>query len=167
MENILPLTLPEILFGSTNSVHSRKLSRLLSEGKIRKISARVYSSNFTDSSETIVRRNLFTIIGKLYPGALLSHRSALEFQPTSSGLIFVTFTYTKKGKLPGVTIQFLQGPVPMDGDKLFAGNLHVSQQARAFLENLQTSRKEGSGSKCVELSVLEEKLEQIIRVYGS
>lgn len=166
MENILPLILPEILFGSTNSVQSRKLSRLLSEGKIRKISARVYSTNFIDTSETIVRRNLFTIIGKLYPGALLSHRSALEFQPTSSGLLFVTYTYTKKVKLPGVTIQFLQGPVPMDGDKLFVGNLHVSQQARAFLENLQTSRKKGSESKCVDLSVLEEKLEQIIRVYG-
>ena len=166
MENILPIHLQEIIFGSADSRTSKQISRLLKEGKIRKIAARVYSSNLIAPVEEIIRRNLFQILGKLYPGALLSHRSAFEFQPTKSGQIFLTYTYTKKINLPGITIRFLEGHKPIEGDYPISGKLYASQKARAFLENLQPSKKKGDDSKCLALSELEEKLEQIIRVNG-
>ena len=166
MENILPIHLQEIIFGSADSRTSKQISRLLKEGKIRKIAARVYSSNLIAPVEEIIRRNLFQILGKLYPGALLSHRSAFEFQPTKSGQIFLTYTYTKKINLPGITIRFLEGHKPIERDYPISGKLYASQKARAFLENLQPSKKKGDDSKCLALSELEEKLEQIIRVNG-
>jgi hypothetical protein len=120
----------------------------------------------TEPVDAIIRRNIFQILGSLYPGTLLSHRSAFEFQPTKTGQIFLTTSYTKKVKLPGITLQFLEGVAPIEGDNKFAGELFVSQKARAFLENLQTSKKLGSESKCLSLPEIEEKLEQIIRVNG-
>ena len=135
MINILPIHLQEVVFSSSDPALSKQVSKLEKAGKLRKIAARLYSSNFTDSPETIVRRNLFAILGKLYPGSMLSHRSALEFKPTSAGHIFLTYTYTKKINLPGIILRFMEGPGPIDGDNPFSGELYASQLERALLEN--------------------------------
>lgn len=166
MEKKLPLHLQEVIFGSKDSTISNQVSKLLKAGALRKIAPRIYSPNMEEPVEEIIARNLFQILGNLYPGTILSHRSAFEFQPTKTGQLFLTTTYTKKVHLPGVTLQFLAGAPPMEGDNQFSGELFVSQKARAFLENLQASKKIGSASKCLSLPEIEEKLEEIIRVNG-
>ncbi len=166
MENILPIHLQEIIVGSSDPNISKQISKLLKGGKIRKIAPRLYSSNLSDPIEGIVKRNLFLILGRLYPGAILSHRSAFEFQPTEAGHIFLTYSYSRKGKLPGITLRFLEGHKSVEGDNKISGELFVSQKARAFLENLQSSKNSDGSSKCLSLIKLEAKLEQIIRVNG-
>jgi len=166
MEKNRPIHLQEVICSSQDSKISKQITKLLSAGVIRKIAPRVYSSNLEEPIEGIIRRNLFQILGTLYPGTMLSHRSAFEFQPTKTGQIFLTTSYTKKVKLPGITIQFLTGHSPIEGDNKFSGELYASQKARAFLENLQASKKLGSESKCLSLPEIEERLEQIIRVNG-
>src|SRR5690606_37870317 len=109
MENFAPIHLQEIICSSSDKKVSKQISMLEKAGKIRKIAPRIYTSNFTDTDAVIIRRNIFTILGTLYPGALLSHRSAIEFKPTATGQIFVTYTYTKKIELPGITIRFMEG----------------------------------------------------------
>ncbi|MEJ0057697.1 MAG: hypothetical protein WDN75_19850 [Bacteroidota bacterium] len=84
-----------------------------------------------------------------YPDAILSHRSALEFKPTKKGHVFLTYSYTENVKLPGLTIHLLKGPGKIEGDSPLFENLYVSQEARAFLENLQQTRKQGEESKAV------------------
>lgn len=164
MENILPIHLQEVVFSSSDPQVSKQISKLEKAEKLRKIAPRIYTPNFTDSSETIIRRNLFAILGRLYPGAMLSHRSALEFKPTSSGHIFLTYTYTKKINLPGIALRFLEGHPPIEGDNRFSGELFASQTERAFLENLQVSRQIGPESKILTLPEIEERLEGVIRV---
>jgi len=166
MENKPPLHLQEVICSSQEARISLQISKLLKSGVIRKIAPRVYSSNLDEPVEGIIRRNLFQILGNLYPGSILSHRSAFEFQPTKTGELFITTSYTKKVSLPGITLQFLEGYLPIEGDNKFSGELYVSQKARAFLENLQVSKKIGSTSKCLSLPEIEERLEQIIRVNG-
>ena len=166
MENILPIHLQEVIFSSSDKNLSKQISKLEKAGEIRKIAPRIYTSNFIDEPEVIITKNIFTILGKLYPNSVLSHRSALEFTPTSAGHIFVTYTYTKKIKLPGITIRFKEGNGPIEGDNLFSGELFVSQQERAFLENLQVSRQQEPESKTLTLPEIEAKLEQIVRVNG-
>lgn len=166
MENNIPIHLQEIIFATSDSALNRQLSKLEKEDKIKKIAPRIYTSNFNETAEVIIRRNIFTILGKLYPGAVVSHRSALEFKPTSANQIFVTYTYTKKIELPGITIRFMEGRAAIEGDNPFSGELFVSQQERAFLENLQTSRQVGPTSKTITLPEIENKLEQIVQVKG-
>ena len=166
MENILPIHLQEVIFGSSDSQISKQIAKLLKEKKIRKIAPRIYSSNFTDSTEEIIKRNLLFILGNLYPNALLSHRSAFEFEPTQNGQIFITYKYTKKVNLPGIIIHFLKGSKPIEGDNILTAKLYVSQKARAFLENLQPSKKIDANSKCLTIHEIENKLEQVVRVNG-
>ncbi|NBC24524.1 MAG: cell filamentation protein Fic [Bacteroidetes bacterium] len=166
MEKNLPIHLQDIIFGSSDSKTSKRISKLEKEGHIKKIAPRLYTGNLDDAPQKIVRRNVLSILGHLYPDAVLSHRSALEFKPTSTGQIFLTHSYTKKVSLPGITIRFLKGPGPISGDNLIAGQLYVSQRERALLENLQTSRKKGPDSKTLSYPEIEERLEQIVRVNG-
>ena len=70
--------LPEILIATSDKKLSAMITSLKKEEKIRKIASRVYTSNLTDAPENIIKRNLYSIIGKLYPGALISHRSAFD-----------------------------------------------------------------------------------------
>lgn len=166
MENNPPLHLQEVIFSSKIPSVSKQINKLLKAGAIRKIAPRIYSTNLEEPIEEIIRRNIFHILGNIYPGVLLSHRSAFEFRPTKSNLLFLTTSYTKKVNLPGITLQFLQGHPPIEGDNKFSGELYASQKARAFLENLQVTKKIGNDSKCLTFPEIEERLEQIIRVNG-
>src|SRR5688572_7298249 len=166
MGKIPPSKVQEIVFASSDKAESRRITALLKEGQIRKIAPRVYTSNFSDEPAAIIKRNWFHILSALYPDALLSHRSALEFVPTSQGHIFLTYTYTEKIQLPGLTIQLLEGPQKIEGDNAFFGNLHASQEARAFLENFQATRRKAAESKTLTRSQIEERLEAIIRTRG-
>ncbi len=166
MENILSIHLQEIIFSSSDQKISKQISRLEKNGKIRKIAQRLYSSNLIDLPEVIIRRNFFIVLGRLYPGAVLSHRSAFEFEPTDEGHIFLTYSYTKKVNLAGIILRFLEGHKALPGDNLISGGLYASQRARAFLENLQASKNVSGSSKCLPITAIESKLEQIIRVNG-
>ena len=166
MDIMLNLNSGELLFSSSDSKRIHEISRLLKKGQIRKIAPKIFTTNFEEDAEIIIKRNILQILGTLYPEAILSHRSAFEFKPTKSNLIFVTYKYTKRIKLPGVIISFLEGSRPIEGDNRFIGDLFVSQKARAFLENMQISKKLGQDSKTLALPDIEEKLEQILFVHG-
>lgn len=166
MGKIPPSRVQEILFASSNKAESRKISALLKEGQIRKIAPRIYTSNLSEEPAAIIKRNWFHILSALYPESLLSHRSALEFVPTPGGHIFLTYTYTENIKLPGLTIHLLKGPPKIEGDNAFFGSLYASQEARAFLENLQPTRRTTSASKTLPISQIEDRLEAIVRARG-
>ena len=156
----------EVLAGSSDKKQNRQISTWVKKGLVRKIAPRLYSPNFEDPPGEIIRRNLFEVLSLLYPGAIISHRSAFEFEPTAAEHIFLTHSYTKKVDLPGLTLRFLEGPGPLEGDRFFSGQLRVSQEARAFLENLQTTKGAGPETKTLPFPLIEEKLETIIRTNG-
>jgi hypothetical protein len=64
-----------------------------------------------------------------------------------------------------LTIQFLEGPSKIGGDNVFFGNLHASQEARAFLENFQRTRRTAE-PKTLTIPQIEERLEGVIRQRG-
>lgn len=158
--------LQEVVFSSSDQRVSRQVTKLERQGRIRKIAPRIYTSNLTDAPEEIIRRNLIYILGRLYPGAVVSHRSAIEMQPTEEGHIFVTHSYTKKIPLPGVVLRFLKGYGPIEGDPVVSGGLHASQNERALLENMEISRRSGGKSKSLGIRFVEEKVEKIAMVRG-
>lgn len=154
----------EIVFASSDSTESRRVSRRVATGELRRLLPRVYTSNLSDEPAKIVRRNLALILGRLYPGALISHRSALEGGTLADRDLFLTYRYTKKVRWPGVTIHLLAGPEPLETDRPHLGSLRLSSRPRALLENMQPSR--GAKGKCVPRAVVEELLEKICRVHG-
>lgn len=156
----------EIVFGSSDSRQSQAIRRAVQAGILKKISPRLYTSNLKDSPATVVARNCYQILGTLFPNAVISHRSALEGGVSKEGIIFLTFKYSKKISLPGLTVRLIKGKGPQPSDTPFLNNLFIASRARAFLENLQTSREKTTVKKTVSQKVLEERLDKIARVYG-
>ena len=131
-----------------------------------KIANRIYTTNLNDSPENIIRRNLFFILGELYPDAVMSHRSAFECRPTADGHLYLTYSYTKKVTLPGIIVHLLEGQKAIPQDYPFMGGLRISCSARAYLENLQPVYSRDGISKTLPQDVIEEKLEKILLTNG-
>lgn len=148
----------EVIIGSSDSRTSKLLARLKREKLVVRLAPRLYTTNLTDSPETIVKRNLWSIVGKLWPGARLSYRTAFEYAP-HDGHVFLGYSYTRKAVLPGVTIHFISTPESLPSDYPFMEGLGVSSYARALLENLEPDRTQGGVEKCLSAEMIEERLE--------
>lgn len=160
------LFINEVIIGSSVPDVSRKIVKLKKDGKIVKIAPRIYTSNLNDRPEHIIRRNIFFILGRLYPKAVISHRSAFECRPTEQGDIYLTYFYTRNVKLPGITVHLMEGPDGLPSDSPFIEGLYVSSEPRAFLENLQPSKSRSATDKCLGQKELEERLERKIQANG-
>lgn len=158
--------LPEIMVTNGDKGYANFLSSMTKKGLIRKLAPRVYSSNLVETPEVIIRRNLFLILGMLFPNAVVSHRSAFEMRPTPQGDFFMTYKYSKKVKLPGLVIHLLEGPGSLPDDTRFVGGLFISCPERAMMENLQVAYSKNDTVKCLPQSDIEERLEKMIRING-
>jgi hypothetical protein len=156
----------EIVMASSDKVTNKFITKMKKEGRIVKIARKIYTTNLNDTPENIIRRNLFYILGELFPDAVMSHRSAFECQPTPDGHIYLTYNYTKKVSLPGITVHLLEGRKSLPNDYPFMGGLHISCSARAYLENLQTGYSRNGVSKCISQDVIEEKLDKVLQTNG-
>jgi Fic/DOC family len=157
--------LPELVFPSSDIAQSKRIGKLVGLGRLRKLLPRVYTSNFQDTDQEIVRRNLYAILGKIVPGAMMSHRAALDGGPTD-GHLFLTYKTTRTIRLPGFTVHLLKGPPATEQDSKFLDGLFISSEPRAFLENLQPSRTRSSVSKALPQDVLEDRLNRICQIRG-
>lgn len=157
----------EIVMAASDKAKSAHITAMMKAKTIRKIAPKIYTTNMDDSPEEIVKRNIFYILGQLYPHAVISHRSAFELKPTSTGDIFLTYTYTKNVSLPGVTVHLMEGPMGTEHDMPFIENLYVSSNERRLLENLQKGRARNGGvSKCMPRETVEVTLEKMLQVNG-
>ena len=173
MENFPKIgeALPEVMIANGDKKYSYYLSDLVKKGRIKKVMPKIYTSNLSESEEVIVRRNLFLILGRLFPEAVVSHRSAIEMKPTASGDFFLTYKYTKKITLPGLIIHLLEGQSGQPEDTPFVNGLFIACPERAFLEkvfNVKLLEKiqKKDGGKCLPQSFIEERLEKVIRING-
>ncbi|GAB1417208.1 Fic family protein [Paludibacter sp.] len=158
----------EIIFGASNSVESRRITKLEKEGKLKKIAPRIYTSNLFDSEDNIIRRNLFEIIAWRLPGAIISHRSAFSMALTPSGDFFLTASSTRLiDDIPGIRLNVIKGHAHLESDiKLGEMPLYISSEYRRTLEVLQPSRKKEGDSKSLEQSFVEKRMESLINFQG-
>jgi len=156
----------EIVIATSDKATSKFITQMKKEGRLVKIAPKIYTTNLNDTAENIIRRNLFFILGELYPGAVMSHRSAFECRPTSDGHIYLTYKYTKKIHLPGISIHLLEGHEALQQDYPFMGGLRISCSARAYLENLQAGYTRHDVAKCLTQETVEEKLDKVLQTNG-
>jgi hypothetical protein len=165
MEKNSHSTWPEIVFGSSDSKVSQAIRRAVTKGDLKKIAPRLYTSNLSDDPAQIIQRNLYHILAEYFPGAILSHRTAIAGGPIE-GIIYLTYKYSKKLRLPGLTIHLIKGSAALPGDTVFMEKLFLASRERALLENLQPSRNRGDSSKSLSRKQLESFLEKICNTYG-
>ena len=156
----------EIVMATSVKPLSQQRTSMIKKGLLRKIAPKIYTTNLEDEPDVIIRRNVFYIIGQLYPQAVISHRSAYELKPTADGDIYLTYSYSKNISLPGLKIHLMEGPKGTEHDMPFIENLYISSLERRTLENLQKGRARGNSSKCLPRTSIEEFLERMLQVNG-
>src|SRR5207244_2421517 len=88
----------------TSAELSDAVSRAVRDGQARKLHGRLYTTNMVEEPEAIVRRNLWQVVSLLFPGTVLSHRTALEMRPTPGGTVFLTGRSNRVVGLPGLRV---------------------------------------------------------------
>ncbi|MFT4554394.1 MAG: hypothetical protein ACI9S8_003045 [Chlamydiales bacterium] len=156
--------LPEV-FVSNNDL-TRLVSRELKNKRLRKLASRLYTKNFSESAERLIKRYLWDIVGGYFPGALIADRTALENKPSDDGSIFIISDKKRAIQLPGITIRTRKGSPPLSSDKPFIGNLYLSSTARAYLENMRPSRERLGISRTLSRKEIEERLETFLQRGG-
>jgi hypothetical protein len=156
---------PEAFVSDTAT--SRAVSRAVKAGKLRKLASRLYSRNFTDAPEVIVRRNLWQIVSGYFPGGLIADRTALENAPADDGSVCLVAERHGDVALPGLVLRSRKGIPPLDSDRPFLGGLYLSSTPRAFLENMRASRARGGQvARTLSRKEIEERLDSLLRRGG-
>ena len=154
--------LPEAFVSHTEI--SRAVHRAVKAGRLRRIGSRLYTGNFEEAPEDIVRRNLWSIVAEYFPGALVADRTALEAAPATDGSLCLVADRGRRIDLPGAVLRPRRGRGPVASDTPFVSGLHLSSRARAFVENMRPSRARGGlAPRTLRRREIEERLDRLLR----
>jgi hypothetical protein len=167
----------EIIFTGSNPTVDRQTRRLVASGKLRKIHSSIYTSNLTEPLENVGVRHALEIAGHLFPGAVLSGRTAKEMHPsralgqdgsrTGPGFVFLCHVNARRSvALPGVQISAVHGAGPQPGDFPLL-TLYAASTARALLDNLTSSRSVNGPSRTLSRAEVEQWLDKLCDQEGA
>jgi hypothetical protein len=165
--------LPEVvLVPRGDDTASKRVRRLAAKGGLRFLYPGVYSSNLRAADEAVTARNWSRVASHLAPGAVVSHRSALEMAPIHGVVYLSRRSGQREFKLPGLSIKCLlsttRGPLvatqrPGAADKPYHA-LYVASEARALLENL--TRDKRLQPRQIPRNEVEARLERVLALRG-
>lgn len=148
---------------------ARALQRRAASGALRAIHHGLYTDDLTSPLEDVTRRELLQICAALLPGAVISHRSAIDMRPTQNDF-FLTGGSQGDIELPGVRLRVSKGSGPLPDDIAIptpAGPIHRSCDARAILENLQPSRARSGVRRTLGQEGIEAWLDRQLAIHGA
>lgn len=152
----------------SDALTSSVVSRAVAAGRIRKIGSRLYTKNFTDPPEAVVRQNLWPIVAGYFPGGLIADRTALENVPAPDGSVCLVTARGRNIRLPGITLRPRRGAGPLSSDRPFLSGLFLASTARAYLENMRPTRaRSGLVRRTLNRVEIEERLDTLVRRSGA
>lgn len=155
-------SLPTLLLSST--AITQDVSNAVERGLLRKLGPRLYSTDLRTPADALVRGHAVAIASLRVPGSVLSHRTALEMVP-AEGHLFLTGPKNQTIDFPGLTLKVKQGVGPVAGD-MPVMELFAASPARAYLENLDYTRRSMGVGRALTREQVEERLERELRLRG-
>lgn len=146
-----------LLYVELSPAQIRATQRRLREGTLKRIAAGVVTSLPEEAWPALIARERIRILAELYPKAVVGPRSAFNGGVPNDGVMYLTYSYTKRMDLPGMTVQLVAGHGPAQGDAPMMGKeLYFPSMPRVLLENLTISR--GKVQKSVGKADVEQRL---------
>src|SRR5712691_1339679 len=114
-------------------------------GELRQLAPGLFTTDLITPEGELVVGRLLAIVSALYPGAVISDRSARTGgRPSVDGSVFIVHERTAPTTLPGdIVIRPRRGAGPHEGDMPFGDTLWFSSEPRALLENAVLTRSRG------------------------
>jgi hypothetical protein len=164
-----------LIYGSADPQRSGEISRKVKAGKLKKLASKLYTDDLRTEPAEIIRRHRLEIAVHFYPGAVISHRSALEGTLSPAGKLHLSLPQKSAPvrKLPGLEIRIWEGPAARQDDTrttaLDDGScLYMASQARAVLENFQIARARANDEpKTLSREDLEKWFDRQLRILGN
>lgn len=130
-----------LLYAEMSPAQVRAAQRQLKAGRLHRIAAGVLTPWPEERWPDLVARERIRLLAALYPGAVVGPKSAFYGGVPCDGVMYLTYTYTKRVALPGMTVQLIQGPGGGQGDTPMMGHeLYYPSLPRMLLENLSITR---------------------------
>ncbi len=143
------------------------LTRYLGHGRVRRLARGVYTSNVADHIDEVVRRNLYQIVGLLFPRGVISDRSFAAGGPTEAGDLYVIADRRSAITVGQYTVAAERGAGPQEGDMPMPGGVFFASAARGLLENARLTRgRAGRPPRTLTRAELEQWLERQLDARG-
>jgi len=128
------------LIFARDDVAASTIADRVRRGDLARVAPGLYSTEVDRTPEDIVREHMFAIVGRLFPEAIITDRSARTGGATD-GVLYVAHTRRPRHlELPGLTVRARTGAGPQPGDVAYPGGLYLASKPRALAENCAPSR---------------------------
>ncbi len=118
-----------------STIHDR-----VARGELTRLARGIYTTDVDSDPSDAVGRGWREIVGRRFPGAVVTDRSAKWAQP-HDGYLFVASEREAVLELPGITVVSRKGPGPIEGDIAMGAGVHLASRQRALLDNTRPTRK--------------------------
>src|ERR1700746_3690941 len=105
--------------------------RRVERGELVRLTRGIYSTDVDTPPERIVRREWHTIVGHLYPDAVITDRSAITGGAGDGVLYLAHAGRARDTELPGLTVRARTGRGPLDGDARMPSGIYQASKGRA------------------------------------
>jgi fido (protein-threonine AMPylation protein) len=158
------------LFFATDTNTAKKLSGLAKQREIRRVYRGIYTDNLVDPLEKIIKTHWMQIVPHIVSKGILSFRTAVDLKPFSYKrdleIVFVTSSYVKTIKLPGLIIKVYKGNFDSYCEHILP-YLAKSNVPRMLLENLNVVKSAIlKGIKTIEEAGVEKYLARELQFQG-
>lgn len=115
-------------------------------GELARLAPGVYTTDTTSALVTVAAREWPRIAGRLFPGAVITDRSAVTGGPADGVLYLARDGRAREVDLPGLRVTARPGARPLDGDIPLPEGLYQASKGRALAENTRPSRSAAAGN---------------------
>lgn len=127
-----------IIFAS--EVPAATISDRVRRGQLARLATGVYTTDVTSDRAAVVLREWYLIVGRMFPRAVITDRSAITGGPVEGRLYLSHDGRSREVPLPGLTVLARPGAGPLDDDIALPGGLYQASKGRALAENTRPSR---------------------------
>ncbi|MGH9113751.1 MAG: Fic family protein [Acidimicrobiales bacterium] len=114
----------------------------VARGELVRLARGVYTTEVDADPGDLVRRSWREIVGRRFPGAVVTDRSAVWAQP-HDGYLFIASRRDGTLDLPGITVVSRKGPEAIEGDIATGAGVHLASRPRALIDNTRPTRRRG------------------------
>lgn len=147
-----------LLYAELNSSQTRAVQRRLKAGELTLLAKGMATSRPSTEWPALIARDRIRVLAALFQGAIYGYRSAFNGGLPTDGVVYLSHTYPRTIKLPGLTVCLIKGAARQAGDMPMQGkDLYFPSEPRLLLENLTQSRgpaKKSAGREAVEARLL-------------
>lgn len=120
-----------------STIHDRVV-----RGDLARLARGIYTTDIQSDPSDVVRRSWREIVGRRFPDAVVTDRSAKWAQP-HGGWLFLASRRAASLELPGLTIVSRKDRGPVRGDISIGAGVHLASRSRALLDNTRPTRRRG------------------------